>query len=96
MWTVCPAARRRSANQWTPGPQAERGVEENDLAHVGLRAYDARRMDGLLERDRELAALDRLIGDAEDGRGRVALIEGPAGIGKSRLLAEARARARPA
>jgi DNA-binding CsgD family transcriptional regulator len=49
-------------------------------------------MDGLLERDRELAALDRLIADAEDGRGRVALIEGPAGIGKSRLLAEARAR----
>ena len=51
-------------------------------------------MDGLLERDRELAALDRLIADAEDGRGRVALIEGPAGIGKSRLLAEARTRAR--
>ena len=50
-------------------------------------------MDGLLERDRELAALDRLIADAEDGRGRVALIEGPAGIGKSRLLAEARTRA---
>jgi DNA-binding CsgD family transcriptional regulator len=49
-------------------------------------------MDGLLERDRELAALDRLIADAEDGRGRVALIEGPAGIGKSRLLAEARNR----
>ncbi len=50
-------------------------------------------MDGLLERDRELAALGRLIADAEEGRGRVALIEGPAGIGKSRLLAEARARA---
>jgi DNA-binding CsgD family transcriptional regulator len=50
-------------------------------------------MDGLLERDRELAALDRLIDDAADGRGRVVLIEGPAGIGKSRLLAEARARA---
>ncbi len=50
-------------------------------------------MDGLLERDRELAALDRLIADAENGRGRVALIEGPAGIGKSRLLAEARTEA---
>ena len=47
--------------------QAERGVEEDDLAHVGCRAYDARRMDGLLERDRELAALDRLIADAEEG-----------------------------
>src|SRR5262245_4824880 len=50
-------------------------------------------MDGLLERERELAALDRLIAGAVDGRGRVALIEGPAGIGKSRLLAEARERA---
>jgi DNA-binding CsgD family transcriptional regulator len=49
--------------------------------------------DGLLERERELAALDHLIDEAEDGRGRVALIEGPAGIGKSRLLGEARERA---
>ena len=47
-------------------------------------------MDGLLERDRELAALEQLVGDARAGQGRVALIEGPAGIGKSRLLAEAR------
>jgi predicted ATPase len=50
-------------------------------------------MDGLLERDRELAALERLLGEAADGRGRLALIEGPAGIGKSRLLAELRRRA---
>ena len=47
----------------------------------------------LLERTRELDALERLIAEAADGRGRVALIEGPAGIGKSRLLAEARYRA---
>ncbi|MBI5104058.1 MAG: AAA family ATPase, partial [Solirubrobacterales bacterium] len=46
--------------------------------------------DGLLERDRELAALERLVADAEQGRGHVALIEGPAGIGKTRLLAAAR------
>jgi len=49
--------------------------------------------DRLLERDRELAALDRLIGDAHDGRGAAVLIEGPAGIGKTRLLAAARERA---
>ena len=47
----------------------------------------------LLERASELDALDRLIAEAVDGRGGVALIEGPAGIGKSRLLAEARDRA---
>src|SRR5262245_37695643 len=48
---------------------------------------------GLLEREAELAALEWLIDEAEDGRGRVVLIEGPAGIGKTRLLAEARERA---
>src|SRR3954471_5205067 len=47
----------------------------------------------LLERTGELDALDRLVAEAIDGRGAVALIEGPAGIGKSRLLAEARERA---
>ncbi len=50
-------------------------------------------MDGLLERDRELTALDRAAAGARDGTGRVVLIEGPAGIGKSRLLAELRGRA---
>ena len=49
--------------------------------------------DGLLERDRELAALERLIEGARDEGGRVVLIEGPAGIGKTRLLAAARERA---
>ena len=54
----------------------------------------ARQMsDALLERDRELAAIDDLLDEAADGRGRVLLVEGPAGIGKSRLLAEARGRA---
>src|SRR5215218_6181353 len=47
----------------------------------------------LLERGPELDALDQLIAEAVDGRGAVALIEGPAGIGKTRLLAEARERA---
>jgi DNA-binding CsgD family transcriptional regulator len=48
---------------------------------------------GLLERDREVASLHALIEDAAAGQGRMALIEGPAGIGKSRLLGEARAAA---
>jgi DNA-binding CsgD family transcriptional regulator len=51
---------------------------------------------GLLERGRELGELDNLIDAACAGEGRVALIEGRAGIGKSRLLAEARERARSA
>ena len=47
----------------------------------------------LLERTGELDALDRLVAGTVDGRGGVALIEGPAGIGKTRLLSEARERA---
>ncbi|HWC25376.1 MAG TPA: AAA family ATPase [Solirubrobacteraceae bacterium] len=44
----------------------------------------------LLEREAELAALGALLSGARAGRGRVVLIEGPAGIGKTRLLGETR------
>jgi DNA-binding CsgD family transcriptional regulator len=47
----------------------------------------------LLERDLELAEIDGLLDDAGEGRGRLALIEGPPGIGKTRLLGEAGERA---
>jgi DNA-binding CsgD family transcriptional regulator len=47
----------------------------------------------LLEREGELAELDGLLADAREGRGRLSLIEGEAGIGKTRLLGEARERA---
>lgn len=48
----------------------------------------------LVERESELDALTALLDDLTAGRSRAALIEGPAGIGKTRLLAELRARAR--
>lgn len=47
----------------------------------------------LLEREGELAELDGLLADAREGRARLSLIEGEAGIGKTRLLGEARERA---
>ena len=47
---------------------------------------------GLLERDAELAALDALIAAAPAG-GKLLVLEGAAGIGKTRLLVEARRRA---
>ena len=47
----------------------------------------------LLERTRELAALESVIAGARRGAGGCAVVEGGAGIGKSRLLAEARTRA---
>jgi DNA-binding CsgD family transcriptional regulator len=47
----------------------------------------------LLERDRELLLLDDAIRSAIAGQGRALVIEGPAGIGKTSLLVEARRRA---
>jgi predicted ATPase len=48
---------------------------------------------GLLERERELEQLGALLDGLAAGEARVAIVEGAAGIGKSRLLAEARRRA---
>ena len=48
---------------------------------------------GLLERGGELARIDRLLTAARAGRGGVVVITGPAGIGKTALLAEAEERA---
>jgi DNA-binding CsgD family transcriptional regulator len=45
----------------------------------------------LLEREAELAALADALAVARAGEGRLVVVEGSAGIGKSRLLAEARA-----
>jgi DNA-binding CsgD family transcriptional regulator len=45
----------------------------------------------LLEREAELAALEAMLGGAQSGDGRLVVVEGSAGIGKTRLLAEARA-----
>lgn len=55
---------------------------------VGERSESA-----LLERQEELAELDSLIADAREARARALMIEGPAGIGKTRLLEAARDRA---
>jgi DNA-binding CsgD family transcriptional regulator len=51
--------------------------------------------DRLLEREGELAAAGGLLAAARAGSGRLLLIEGPAGIGKSSLLEEARSGAAP-
>src|SRR5215469_6171706 len=48
---------------------------------------------GLLERKDELARIDELLAAARAGRGGVLVITGPAGIGKTVLLTEARQRA---
>jgi DNA-binding CsgD family transcriptional regulator len=55
---------------------------------LGTQAGPPRR---LLERDAELAALYEAVAAARAGEGRLVVIEGSAGIGKSSLLAESRA-----
>ena len=45
----------------------------------------------LLEREREMAELDAAIGDAGEGKGRAVAIEASPGLGKTRLLSEAKA-----
>ena len=45
----------------------------------------------LLEREAELAALEAMLGAAHGGDGQLVVVEGSAGIGKTRLLAEVRA-----
>jgi len=45
-------------------------------------------MTPLLEREHELAQLHSWLRSADEGRGRIAFIEGEAGIGKSALIAE--------
>jgi DNA-binding CsgD family transcriptional regulator len=56
-----------------------------------MRGYDpAVAAEELLERDDELHVLGTLVEQAAGGDGRVGLIEGPPGIGKTRLVAAAR------
>ncbi|GFJ96002.1 BTAD domain-containing putative transcriptional regulator [Phytohabitans rumicis] len=47
-------------------------------------------VDDLVEREREVAELRGCLAGALEGRARLMLVEGPAGIGKTRLLGEAR------
>jgi hypothetical protein len=70
-------------------------MAEADGGGVGNaeRAAPTVRTGAFLERDRELAVLEEAVPDAAVGRAVLVVVEGPAGIGKSRLLSEARVRA---
>lgn len=64
----------------------EVGVGRRETGEVGTASQQA----GLLEREGELEALRVFVRDAGETTPRLALIEGPAGIGKTALLAEAK------
>ncbi|MEV6930586.1 BTAD domain-containing putative transcriptional regulator [Dactylosporangium sp. NPDC051485] len=76
-------------------PAQERAVEPAPETGAGGRApggtdAGSRGREQLVDREREVAALRDAADDAFAGLARLVLIEGPAGIGKSRLLTEAR------
>ena len=77
-----PAERRAAPIGGKRRPRS--GATTEDASRPAARALP------LLEREDELGQLDRLLDDAAQGRGRLALIAGPAGMGKSRLLGVAR------
>lgn len=66
------------------------------MTNPGPESGSATEVNPLLERERELSAFDGLLRMGDGERQALALIEGPAGIGKSRLIAELRERARTA
>lgn len=72
-------------------PVCHRGPPRNFLAALGtariIGRVTAATEPRLLERDRELATLDSLIAEVSDGAASFAVVIGPAGIGKTRLLA---------
>src|SRR5438067_7353831 len=77
-------------------PERLYALELADLPHTVSPDPTPARVDGrraapLLERDADLAALRALLDAARDGNGTLAVIEGSAGIGKTRLLGETRA-----
>jgi DNA-binding SARP family transcriptional activator len=88
-----------------PGP-ALRRLEQDVLAHSPALRIPRQRTrsapvteatrpathsgDDLLDRDRELAAIRAALDDLAAGEPRLLLVEGPPGVGKTRLLTEAR------
>jgi DNA-binding SARP family transcriptional activator/tetratricopeptide (TPR) repeat protein len=82
----------QSPTRDVPLPRVSRMATQEvreDVPSVTARLRSPSASADLVERDRELLTLRRAIDDLGDGVPGLLLIEGPAGIGKSRLLAEA-------
>jgi DNA-binding SARP family transcriptional activator/RecA/RadA recombinase len=83
---------------WTP-PPAEPGPPTGDTGAAGpvptasVMQLPQAAGDELVGREDQLAALDGILADARDARGRVVLVAGEPGIGKTRLAEEAARRA---
>ncbi len=84
-----PALRELEAQVLAQSPELVPARQPRDEPAEPARA-SAQDHNGLVDRDRELAALRSMLDGLADGQPGLLLLEGPAGIGKTRLLAEAR------
>jgi len=82
---VCHPLEPPSGQDLTPSLQASRVVRERE-AHPGLDVVPASGLTPLVGREPEVGLLEACWEQAKAGRGRVVLIQGEAGIGKSRLV----------
>ncbi len=75
---------------WLPGFTEHWRLYEVSWSDMGLGVPSAgpERLTPFIERDVERASLRRLVGDALAGDGKLALVAGEPGIGKSRLVSE--------
>src|SRR3954471_15684509 len=62
---------------------------DHEVSRPGTETYGRRMPRMLMQRDAEMAALDRQLSQIRAGTGRVIVVAGPAGIGKSSLLTAA-------
>ena len=83
---------------WTPPPQEPgpppggtggSASEADSMLAASVTQRPAAAADELVGRDDQLAALEGILAGARDGRGRVVLVAGEPGIGKTRLAEEA-------
>jgi DNA-binding CsgD family transcriptional regulator len=84
----CQALRRRCIDRrgrTTLTPPVQTAPEFRDHRAAPVPVHDS-----LLERHKELATIESALARARDGRGSFVVVEGPAGIGKTALLAAAR------
>jgi DNA-binding CsgD family transcriptional regulator/transposase-like protein len=77
-------------SRWLRRPDVDAGVKAGESGDQSAELREARKRIRLVERDREMERIGELLTSARVGRGGELVVEGPAGIGKTVLLAAGR------